>query len=59
MEHVLGTAPHPSHCLFEPEGDQPHSRKLLVLYRDSGRLCLLNRIRAAMERVGVFSAIEG
>ena len=43
MEHVLGTAPHPSHCLFEPEGDQPHSRKLLVLYRDSGRLCLLNR----------------
>lgn len=43
MEHVLGTAPHPSHCLFEPEGDQPHSRRLLVLYRDSGRLCLLNR----------------
>ena len=43
MEHVLGTAPHPSHCLFEPEGDLPHSRKLLVLYRDSGRLCLLNR----------------
>lgn len=43
MEHVLGTAPHPSHCLFEPEGDQPHSRKLLLLYRDSGRLCLLNR----------------
>ncbi len=40
---MLGTAPHPSHCLFEPEGDQPHSRKLLVLYRDSGRLCLLNR----------------
>lgn len=43
MEHVLGTAPHPSHCLFEPEGDQPHSRKLLLLYRDSGQLCLLNR----------------
>lgn len=43
MEHVLGNEPHPPHCLFEPPGDQPHSRELLLLYRDSGRLCLLNR----------------
>jgi ATP adenylyltransferase len=43
MEHVRGTAPGPPHCLFEPEGDAPHSREMLLLYRDTQRLCLLNR----------------
>ncbi len=43
MEHVRGTAPPLQGCLFEPEGDQPHAREVLLLYRDSGRLCLLNR----------------
>ena len=43
MEHVLGTAAKPPHCLFEPPGDQPHSKEMLLLFRDSGRLCLLNR----------------
>jgi ATP adenylyltransferase len=43
MEHVRGTAPEPSHCLFEPGGDRPHSKKVLLLYRDNERLCLLNR----------------
>ena len=43
MEHVRGTAPEPPRCLFEPEGDQSHSRESLLLYRDNERLCLLNR----------------
>ena len=43
MEHVLGSAAAPAHCLFEPQGDSPHSRGNLLLYRDCGRLCLLNR----------------
>ncbi|MBT8329024.1 MAG: HIT domain-containing protein [Desulfofustis sp.] len=43
MEHVRGTAPEPPHCLFEPEGDHPHSRETLLLFRDNERLCLLNR----------------
>ena len=43
MEHVLGTASHTPHCLFEPETDQPHSSKFLLLYRDDRSLSLLNR----------------
>ncbi len=43
MEHVLGNAPTTSHCLFEPPGDALHCRDSLLLYRDSGRLCFLNR----------------
>ncbi len=40
---MRGTVPDPPHCLFEPEGDQPHSKENLLLYRDNRRLCLLNR----------------
>ena len=43
MEHVRSTAPDQPHCLFEPEGEQPHSREMLLRYRDNERLCLLNR----------------
>lgn len=43
MEHVLGTAPRSDRCLFEPEGADRYSRELLLLYRDPGRICLLNR----------------
>lgn len=43
MEHVLGTAASPDHCLFEPEGDTRYSPETLLLYRDPVRLCLLNR----------------
>ena len=43
MEHVRATAPSAQRCLFEPEGAQPHCREMLLLYRDGGRLCLLNR----------------
>ncbi len=43
MVHVLGDEPQPDRCLFEPDGDDPHSRNDLLLYRDNLRLCLLNR----------------
>lgn len=43
MEHVLGNEPRPDHCLFEPAGSAPFDRDALLLYRDSTRLCLLNR----------------
>lgn len=43
MSHVLGDEPQPDRCLFEPEGSEPYSKKDLLLYRDRGRLCLLNR----------------
>ena len=43
MEHVLGNEPLPDHCLFEPAGTDPSDKNALLLYRDSNRLCLLNR----------------
>jgi ATP adenylyltransferase len=43
MSHVLGNEVQPDRCLFEPEGDEPHSKKDLLLYRDRLCLCMLNR----------------
>lgn len=43
MSHVLGEAVQPDRCLFEPQGEASHCKKDLLLYRDSQRLCLLNR----------------
>ena len=43
MSHVCGDKPQPDRCLFEPEGEKTHGKKDLLLYRDSMRLCLLNR----------------
>jgi ATP adenylyltransferase len=43
IEHVLGNAPKPDGCLFEPEGECNTSKKLLLLYRDHHSLVLLNR----------------
>ncbi len=34
---------YPSPCLFEPPGTNPHRKADLLLYRDTTRLCLLNR----------------
>jgi ATP adenylyltransferase len=43
IEHVLGNAPKPMNCLFEPEGDCNASKAALLLYRDLHSVVLLNR----------------
>jgi ATP adenylyltransferase len=43
MEHVLGTAPAPRGCLFEPSGSSPQEKALLLLFRDETTVVLLNR----------------
>jgi ATP adenylyltransferase len=43
IEHVLGKAPKPEGCLFEPEGDCQVSKEALLLYRDHLLVVLLNR----------------
>ncbi len=43
IEHVLGNAPKPDSCLFEPEGDCSSSKETLLLYRDLDTVVLLNR----------------
>ncbi len=43
IEHVLGNAPKPDGCLFEPEVGKTASKKLLLLYRDRYSVVLLNR----------------
>ena len=43
MEHVLGTAPKHSGCLFEPPGDAPFDKPHLLLLRDQDTVVLLNR----------------
>ena len=43
LEHVLGNAPKPKGCLFEPSGDCTSSKKALLLYRDHLTIVLLNR----------------
>lgn len=43
MEHVTSTGPTYSGCLFEPPGDDLQNKELLLLYRDSLTVVLLNR----------------
>ncbi len=43
IEHVLGNAPKPKGCLFEPEGNFHASKEALLLYRDLDTVVLLNR----------------
>ncbi|PIE55902.1 MAG: HIT family hydrolase [Desulfobulbus propionicus] len=43
MEHVLGSTPRQSHCLFEPPGTASHDRHHLLLFRDALSVVLLNR----------------
>ena len=43
MDHVLGKAPKVTGCLFEPPGDAAHDKELLLLYRDTEVVVLLNR----------------
>lgn len=43
MEHVTGTVKPEDGCLFEPPADGSHSKKHLLLYRDSLCLVMLNR----------------
>ena len=43
MEHVLGTAPHFSGCIFEPPGDHSCDKANLLLLRDATKVVLLNR----------------
>ncbi|MGB3209902.1 MAG: HIT domain-containing protein [Desulforhopalus sp.] len=43
IEHVLGNAPKPAGCLFEPAGNCRANRKALLLYRDHHVVVLLNR----------------
>lgn len=43
IEHVLGNAPKPNGCIFEPIGDDRHDKKQLLLYRDAMVVILLNR----------------
>lgn len=43
IEHVLGKAPKTGSCLFEPEGNAPADKDLLLLFRDRFSLVLLNR----------------
>lgn len=43
MDHVLGKAPKPIGCLFEPPGEAPSDKSLLLLYRDQWSVVLLNR----------------
>ena len=43
MEHVLGTAPPISGCLFEPPGAAAQDKSHLLLFRDALTVVLLNR----------------
>jgi ATP adenylyltransferase len=43
MDHVLGTAPKVTGCLFEPPGTEEQNKEHLLLYRDSWTVVLLNR----------------
>ena len=43
MEHVLGTAPKTSGCLFEPPGTAAQDKAHLLLCRDALTVVLLNR----------------
>lgn len=43
MVHVLGTAPVPCGCLFEPPGSSPQEKTHLLLFRDELTVVLLNR----------------
>lgn len=43
IEHVLGNAPQPDGCLFEPAGDGKADKEALLLYRDRSVVVLLNR----------------
>lgn len=43
IEHVLGTAPKINRCIFEPGGNCPADKGLLLLFRDDFSLVLLNR----------------
>lgn len=43
MEHVLGTAPQCSGCIFEPSGEDSCNKASLLLLRDATVVVLLNR----------------
>ena len=43
MEHILGNAPKPTGCIFEPTGHDCADKKQLLLYRDALVVVLLNR----------------
>ena len=43
IEHVLGNAPKPNGCLFEPDGNYNSCKERLLLYRDLNTVVLLNR----------------
>ncbi len=43
MEHVLGTAPAPCGCLFEPPVSSPQEKAHLLLFQDELTVVLLNR----------------
>ncbi|WP_448874152.1 HIT family protein [Desulfobulbus propionicus] len=43
MEHVLGSAPKYSGCLFEPPGNASFDKPHLLLFRDQFTVALLNR----------------
>ena len=43
MEHVEGKATKVSGCLFEPPGTSSFDKELLMLYRDTENIVLLNR----------------
>jgi ATP adenylyltransferase len=43
MDHVLGTAPVVSGCLFEPPGSAAQDKTHLLLFRDELTVVLLNR----------------
>lgn len=43
MEHILGSAPKATGCLFEPPGTESQSKPHLLLYRDGLTVVLLNR----------------
>jgi ATP adenylyltransferase len=43
MEHVLGNAPRPTGCIFEPPGASSFDKANLLLFRDETVVVLLNR----------------
>lgn len=43
MEHVLGTTPQVSGCLFEPQGTTAFDKAHLLLFRDNLTVVFLNR----------------
>ena len=43
MEHILGSAPQISGCLFEPPGTEASDKTHLLLFRDDLTVVLLNR----------------